>query len=55
MRGLRYRKGNGLWECGEVEDGDHKMLRCEKCTKERKIIWKVWGRKKKEGEMVDIE
>ena len=55
MRGTRYRKEDGKCECGEVEDRDHVLLRCEKWEEERKIIWDEWSREGKKGGWVDLK
>ena len=55
MRGTRYRSGDGLCECGEVEDRDHVLLKCKKWEKEREVIWTRWGDKGKKGGWTEMK
>ena len=55
MRGTRYRRGEGLCECGEREDRDHILLKCKIWEEERRVIWTAWEKNRKGREWMDMK
>jgi len=55
MRGTRYGWGNVRCECGERDDRDHVLLRCERWEEERRVIWNAWDESGRGGCVVDMK